>query len=571
MMETSEIKERLAELHDEPQELGNFVREVIREAVKADTLQQDAILDALCTAPQYANRKTTLKKFLSELKNEERAKNNAPVAPRISISEHEPHEFHPAQDFIGDLGIFTIRIPLKGGGYLRHFITSDRRVIPAYVETAEELGLSVNVKHRDKFGSVIVPLNSRWSVSSKIPFNVHQFISGSVNINPAELYQEVTEFISRYVLLKEGMSYDYLALFIIQSYLYRLFDSVGYITLEGPKRSGKTRTLEVLEALCFNSRMAGSASEATIFRMVESDCCTLLIDEASRLSSTDNNETSTMLDIVRTGYKRSGVVFRCDGETHVPQAFSSFSPKVFATTLDFENALNDRAVNLGSYRKRADENVGRFLTNDVEPTAMVLRNKLYCFALAYFREIRDIYINIPPFDGIEDREEEIWRGIFSIAEFMKSHGAVPFCKSAVAVPLDSLMFMMAKRNKNKKSEREIEENNLDAVFIQTIWDMIHNDDPEMDSDIFTGEQIRLYYCERNKEKNFGKNKIGMMLVRLGICLEDDKSQHAVREKIGEGGFIKKYITRTCYRITKERVLEAARNFSVPLVSYDFLR
>src|SRR3990170_1856704 len=90
-------------------------------------------------------------------------------------------------------------------------------------------------------------------------------------------------FIARYVVLPEGMPFV-LGLWAAGTHLFQAFDAFPYLTVTSPtKRCGKTRLGEVLGLLCNRPRRAANVSEAVLFRMVENEEPTLIIDEAEAL------------------------------------------------------------------------------------------------------------------------------------------------------------------------------------------------------------------------------------------------------------------------------------------------
>jgi len=53
----------------------------------------------------------------------------------------------------------------------------------------------------------------------------------------------------------------------MQTYVFNIFDTTGYLALIGTKRTGKSRTLEILEQFAFNCLKADSFSDAFIYRV----------------------------------------------------------------------------------------------------------------------------------------------------------------------------------------------------------------------------------------------------------------------------------------------------------------
>lgn len=108
-------------------------------------------------------------------------------------------------------------------------------------------------------------------------------ISAVLEILPApNVIAEAERLFRRYAVLPE-MAYLPLATWSVAAYIPDAFDAFPYIALVSPtKRCGKTRVLELLEALCAKAWRGTSPTSATLFRMM-ADTPTLLLDEVEAL------------------------------------------------------------------------------------------------------------------------------------------------------------------------------------------------------------------------------------------------------------------------------------------------
>jgi hypothetical protein len=187
--------------------------------------------------------------------------------------------------------------------------------------------------------------------------------------------------------------------------------------ISGAKRCGKSKFLKFAEMLAFNAIFSTNISTPTLYRLIQSLRCTILMDEAEALS--DAQRKTELKNILYAGYKKYGFVFRT-GKTSkdqiVPERFEVFSPKIFVTYEGLEEILNDRSINIVMIRTQIKEIADREIY-EADPVWSNLRDKLYIFALKNWREIREIYRTLNPIEEIHSRELELWKPILALAKF----------------------------------------------------------------------------------------------------------------------------------------------------------
>src|SRR5262249_55102644 len=105
----------------------------------------------------------------------------------------------------------------------------------------------------------------------------------------------------------------------------------------GTKKTTTTRVFPSAEA------KATSLSEAVMFRLIDAEAPTLLLDEAETIEGR-SDRSEALRAVAHEGYKKGGQVPRCDGEDHQVRFFDVFCPKVFAAIGGLTGALLDRCI-----------------------------------------------------------------------------------------------------------------------------------------------------------------------------------------------------------------------------------
>jgi hypothetical protein len=121
------------------------------------------------------------------------------------------------------------------------------------------------------------------------------------------LWRDTRRFIRLHVDLPDESLYDMLTAFVALSWLYDApgVETVPELLLIGPYRSGKSRTLEVLESICRFGTHQGNVTSASSFHLIEAYRPTMLIDLRSW-----RNVSADTLDLLNHCYRRGLKIWR---------------------------------------------------------------------------------------------------------------------------------------------------------------------------------------------------------------------------------------------------------------------
>ena len=136
----------------------------------------------------------------------------------------------------------------------------------------------------------------------------------------------------RFIVWHSLEQVDFVALWVLHTYVFGLFDTTPYLDVSSAaKRSGKTR----LTSRSWPCSSPGpgpvvEASEAVLFRKVDKERPTLLVDEIDATFGKDSKVTEGLRAIYNAGYRVGAKVPRCVGNNHEPTDFEVYCPKAFA-------------------------------------------------------------------------------------------------------------------------------------------------------------------------------------------------------------------------------------------------
>ena len=247
---------------------------------------------------------------------------------------------------------------------------------------------------------------------------VEKHIKGCATISASALFTRIRNYIQKYVFIKETSAYDLLSIWVMGTYVFRIFGYYPYIHLQAEKDSGKTVLIQALMQICFNGSDGVDQTGATIFRQVEANSPTLFLDEVEDFKNPKPSQRNIM-SILNVGFSKSGKVSRVIKE---PVSFSVYSPKVFGGINDINDVLESRTIHIPMLRKLPEEKIEKFNdSKDLLAEQEAIREALYLFGLQFCGAINDLYGNIQSIkylDELQNRAADIWGPLFVLSSIV---------------------------------------------------------------------------------------------------------------------------------------------------------
>jgi hypothetical protein len=229
-------------------------------------------------------------------------------------------------------------------------------------------------------------------------------------VDGAALLDSLCQYLKRYVILPEHAA-EALALWILHTWVFDCFDITPYLSITSPtKRCGKTLLMTLLYWLCSRAKKSDSMSRPAIYRSVDRDKPTLILDEVSWVLDLRDERQG----ILCGGFERNGYVEVCEGEgtAITTKLFSTYSPKAFGLIGRLTATLTDRSIVIPMRRKTPAEKAERMSRRDND-------------ALRKFRQQCLRWANDNPaalakaapavLDKLNDRAVDFWEPLLVIA------------------------------------------------------------------------------------------------------------------------------------------------------------
>lgn len=332
-------------------------------------------LEGLATAPLLSGEPSPLARYAHLLDGED-----AIPSPRL------PQDFHEK--------VLSIGVILDGQAYV---ICGDRKIIPAEEFGAENFGLA----------------NVRFSKEG-----MRRFLRGDA-VPGSTLVERVETFLRRFIVMGDDLP-SLLALWLIGTYCYSVFEYFPYLVLRSPeKRCGKSRTLDLIALLGFNAHQpTASPTEAQIFREPREDGGVQIYDEMEGMTG-DKERWSAVTQILNSGFHRGQTVarYRKSSQGQQKETFETYVPRAIASISSLETTLEDRSIMIMMQRLLPGQSTERFSLRRLNHEAQILRDDLYTFALTTAPTIAELYdgSEFPGLSGLDHRAVDLWEPLLSIA------------------------------------------------------------------------------------------------------------------------------------------------------------
>jgi hypothetical protein len=252
----------------------------------------------------------------------------------------------------------------------------------------------------------------------------------------AGLADQVVEALRRYIVFTSEEQAWAVALWVLHTYVFRLFDTTPYLDVTSPaKQSGKSRLLELLSLLAARPWPLIEGSAAVLFRKIDKTHPTLLVDEVDATFGKKSELTQDLRAIFDSGWRPDFPVARCVGNNHEPTDFDVFCPKAFAGLAGLPDTVRDRTVPIELRRKARHESTERMRLSKVKVELSPLAADLRAWGTRVADGLKGAEPELP--DQLSDRQQDCWEVLIAIADHAGGHWPAQARQAAVKLSGES--------------------------------------------------------------------------------------------------------------------------------------
>jgi len=235
------------------------------------------------------------------------------------------------------------------------------------------------------------------------------------SVTGAELLDAVRAALLRFVVLPSGAAADAVVLWIAATHVQMCWACAPRLVIRAPeKRCGKSRLLDLVEALSWQALITVNASPAAIYRSIGSqDPPTLLIDEADTIfgpKAGDSNED--LRGLLNAGHQRNRPALRYNAATQSVERIATFAMAALAGIGAMPDTIEDRAVVIRMRRRAPGEIVHPYRYRRDAPALARLAEQLNAWTREHSQELEDATPDMP----LEDRAADTWEPLMAVAD-----------------------------------------------------------------------------------------------------------------------------------------------------------
>jgi Protein of unknown function (DUF3631) len=231
------------------------------------------------------------------------------------------------------------------------------------------------------------------------------------------LVDDVMAFIRKYVVLSSEQC-RVTALWVVHTHCVQYVEQTPYLAVTSPeKRCGKSRLLETVELLSARPWNVVLPSEAVVYRKVDLDMPTLLLDEVDAIFNPKTaDKYEGLRALLNNGNRRGAMVPRCIGQSADIAEFSTFCPKLLAGIGTLPDTVADRSIPIRLERKTRKDVTAPFKRREVQPDADALRQRLERWAKQHAASLADATPDMP--EQLNDRMQDGCESLVAIGDML---------------------------------------------------------------------------------------------------------------------------------------------------------
>jgi hypothetical protein len=239
-----------------------------------------------------------------------------------------------------------------------------------------------------------------------------------VKIDGAALLDAVRAALIRYVILPTPQAADAVTLWIAATHAQPAWAHAPRLVIRGPeKRCGKSRLLDIVEALCRDPFITVNSSTAAVYRSISDDPPTLLVDEADTIFGPKADGHEDLRGLLNAGHQRNRPAKRYDVATNRVESIPTFAMAALAGIGAMPDTIEDRAVVIRMCRRAPNETVSPYRHRRDRPSLRQLAEQLTAWSRADLSALELAEPDMP----VEDRAADTWEPLVAVADHAGAH------------------------------------------------------------------------------------------------------------------------------------------------------
>ncbi len=258
--------------------------------------------------------------------------------------------------------------------------------------------------------------NTETSTPQLSPLGIPTTPTDPATVDGAALLDQVKAVLTTYVIFPSEAALIAVVLWIASTHIVPAWNCAPRLVIRAPeKRCGKSRLLDIIEALCHNPLMTTNASPSAVYRSIGANPDnppTLLIDESDTIFGPKASDNEDLRGLLNAGHGRGRPALRYDASAKTVEKVPTFAMAALAGIGVMPDTIEDRAIIIRMRRRAPGENVAPYRVRRDAPPLADLKNRLH----AWTHQHIDTLTSAEPTMPVEDRAADTWEPLVAIAD-----------------------------------------------------------------------------------------------------------------------------------------------------------
>ena len=119
-------------------------------------------------------------------------------------------------------------------------------------------------------------IDTRFTLSNYVDYEEGKTVKAN------NLFLDIKKLFEKFVVVSNEFLYV-LVTYIMMTYIYVIFQVIPYLWINGERGTGKSTIMKLMNKLCFNPLYGSNLNPANIFRQIENDGSTIILDEFEKM------------------------------------------------------------------------------------------------------------------------------------------------------------------------------------------------------------------------------------------------------------------------------------------------
>ena len=230
-------------------------------------------------------------------------------------------------------------------------------------------------------------------------------------VNGDAMIKDIGRLLARYIVAPKS-TLVVIVFWVVHTHAFRTAVHSPRLNITAPEKGcGKTLVLDILEHLTPKAVRTENLSSAVMFRLVDGQQPTLLIDEYDSFL----RDSEDLRGALNAGWQRGGQHLRCEGDKNEVRAFRTFAPVALAGIKGLPSTLHDRSILIRMKRATWTEvaKVEHFDSRHTEELDILCR-QVARWAADNVANLQKGDPKMP--EGFFNRVADRWRHLFAVAD-----------------------------------------------------------------------------------------------------------------------------------------------------------